>query len=346
MGDVFDAMNRAKQEKARREGQTPTPPDQRAPEEPPLDDSSPALPIDSVPKQTITDQPVSQGRLAADDDRPRPHHDTSVSAAMDRTQQEKYDHDRRPLHADTHPTRDDEATALPNAAANAAKLNGYSPQVVVHHDRGSIITEQYRAIRTQILARGRNRKLHVHCVTSSAPQEGKSVTCFNLGVAFSELRNQKTVIIEGDLRRPSFGKLLNRRATPGLIQLLRGEVDDLDQALHPTVYDNLQFIPAGDRDFTNSTELLSSPRMVQILDRLKDRYDHIFIDTPPVITVTDACILGALADETFLVVRLGKTPAEVVDRSKRLLRASNCDVSGVILTHMQYHIPQYLYRYV
>src|SRR5690606_7905513 len=127
--------------------------------------------------------------------------------------------------------------------------------------------------------RGRNRKLQTHCVTSSAPQEGKSVTCFNLGVVFSELRSQKTIIIEGDLRRPSFGKLLNRRATPGLIQLLRGEVDEIDKAIHPTVYDYLQFIPAGDRDFTISTELLSSPRMTQVLDRLKDRYDHIFIDT-------------------------------------------------------------------
>ena len=86
--------------------------------------------------------------------------------------------------------------------------------------------------------------------------------------------------------------------------------------------------------------------MGQLIDRLRDRYDHIFIDTPPVITVTDACILGAMCDETLLVVRLNKTATEAVDRAKRLLRASNCEVSGVILTHMQYHIPRYLYRYV
>jgi len=335
MGDVFDALNRAKKEREASEGHPPVPPDQIDPQAAPVDDSSPALPLGDVPRETIVDQAVPHMTLPKGHARP----DLSVSTVMD-----------RPLEKNDSRNK---ASQIPQAVAAgmhpssaAAGLNGYSSQVVVHHDRGSIITEQYRAIRTQILARGRNRKLQVHCVTSSAPQEGKSVTCFNLGVVFSELRNQKTVIIEGDLRRPSFGKLLNRRVTPGLIQLLRGEVDDLDQVLHPTVYDNLQFIPAGDRDFTNSTELLSSPRMSQILDRLKDRYDHIFIDTPPVITVTDACILGALADETFLVVRLGKTPAEVVDRSKRLLRASNCEVTGVILTHMQYHIPQYLYRYV
>lgn len=340
MGDVFDAMNRAKKERAAREGETPTPPMQRDPQLNTADDTAPALPLADVQRETLDDRATqrSSGALPAVA-APRRHQDVSVSKAMDLT-------------ADEHPIMHNKgaqaaaAAGLPSATATGVTVNGYSPNVVVHHDRGSIITEQYRAIRTQILARGRNRKLQTHCVTSSAPQEGKSVTCFNLGVVFSELRNQKTVIIEGDLRRPSFGKLLNRRATPGLIQLLRGEVDDIDEALHPTIYDNLQFIPAGDRDFTNSTELLSSPRMTQILDRLKDRYDHIFIDTPPVITVTDACILGALADETFLVVRLGKTPAEVVDRSKRLLRASNCEVTGVILTHMQYHIPQYLYRYV
>lgn len=337
MGDVFDAMNRAKKERAAREGETPTPPQQRDPQENTADDTTPALPMDEVQRDTITDQPVHHNALPAD--APRRAQDVSVSKAMNLTADENPITQNRGAKAAV-------AAGLPSASSNNAAVNGYSPNVVVHHDRGSIITEQYRAIRTQILARGRNRKLQTHCVTSSAPQEGKSVTCFNLGVVFSELRNQKTVIIEGDLRRPSFGKLLNRRASPGLIQLLRGEVDDIDEALHPTIYDNLQFIPAGDRDFTNSTELLSSPRMTQILDRLRDRYDHIFIDTPPVITVTDACILGALADETFLVVRLGKTPAEVVDRSKRLLRASNCEVTGVILTHMQYHIPQYLYRYV
>ena len=224
-------------------------------------------------------------------------------------------------------------------------LNGYAPQIIVHHDRGSVITEQYRAIRTQILARTRNRRIQTHVVTSSSPEEGKTITTINLGMTFSELRNQKTLLIEGDLRRPSFGTALNRTCSPGLLQLLRGEISEIDQAIHPTVYDNLQFIPAGDRDQVASTELLSSPRMAQVLDRLKDRYDHIFIDTPPVVTVTDAAILGALSDETLLVVRLNKTPTDMVDRAKRLLRAANCELAGVILTHLQIDAPRYLYRY-
>jgi len=239
----------------------------------------------------------------------------------------------------------DQAAAASGAPSDIAKLNGYALQVVVHHDRGSVVTEQYRAIRTQILARSRTRRLQTHVITSSTPEEGKSVTVLNLGVAFSELRNQRTLLIEGDLRRPAFEKLFDRKCDNGLMQLLRGDVDDYEQILHPTVYDNLQFIPSGGRDPNHSTELLSSPRMVQLLDRLKDRYDHIFFDSPPVVTVTDSCILGQMADGVMMVVRLNKTPSDVVDRAKRLLRASSCEISGVILTHMKHQMPRYLYRY-
>jgi len=322
MGDVFDAMNRSQKERES-SGQSPPKPDPLGREQ--ADDSRPALPIDQIAPSARSSDGPSPVTFSAP-----PVVERSVSAAVAKAESER-------------------VASTPLSPALVGKtdssLNGYSPAIIVHHDRGSTITEQYRAIRTQIIARSRNRRLQTHVITSSAPEEGKSVTTVNLGMAFSELRNQKTLLIEGDLRRPSFSTVLNRDAKPGLLQLLRGEVSDLDEVIHPTVYDNLQFIPAGGRDITSSTELLSSPRMAQLIDRLKDRYDHIFIDTPPVITVTDAAILGALSDETLMVVRLHKTPAEMVDRAKRLLRASNCEVSGVILTHMKHYISRYLYKY-
>jgi capsular exopolysaccharide synthesis family protein len=320
MGDVFDAMNRSQKEREAKPQSKPA----HVPKGGDSDDLAPALPLDQVnARGGIADEP-SPVTLPP----PAPGQRT-VAAAVAKADTEKQ-------------------ARAGIAAANLSRdpsLNGYSAQVVVHHDRGSVITEQYRAIRTQILARARNRRLQTHVITSSAPEEGKSVTTVNLGMAFSELRNQRTLLIEGDLRRPSFGRVLNRTCTPGLLQLLRGEISEIDQAIHPTVYENLQFIPAGDRDQTSSTELLSSPRMAQVLDRLKDRYDHIFIDTPPVVTVTDAAILGALSDETLLVVRLNRTPTDMVDRAKRLLRAANCEVAGIILTYLQLDAPKYLYRY-
>ncbi|MCE9591166.1 MAG: CpsD/CapB family tyrosine-protein kinase [Planctomycetes bacterium] len=333
MGDVFDAMKRSRKERetkpdAPRADSAPAP---AAPARPQSDDARPALPMDQVHVDRSDDHDDAPTQAV---ERKAPA-GRGVSAAVDRAKAD--------LTAD--PSLVPGMLPSPAAGLHDPALNGYSSQIVVHHDRGSVITEQYRAIRTQILARARNRRLQTHVITSSAPEEGKSVTSVNLGVTFSELRSQKTLLIEADLRKPSFQNLFRRNPTPGLTNYLRGEVDSIDKILHPSVYPNLQIIPAGDRDVTGSTELLSSPRMAALIERLKDRYEHIFIDTPPVVTVTDACILGALCDETLLVVRLGKTPAGMVERAKRLLRFANCDVAGVILTHLHLQAPKYLYRY-
>ncbi len=344
MGDVFDAMNRAKRERGHKPPPSPgaeppvapdSPVEPGASSAPPGDRESPSLPIEDVKASPMEDLQEAALADGANDSPPR-----AQTQAPRRAPQEKA---RR---------GDKNRTALPVPKLDRSKdsqpnnLNGYSPEVVVHHDRGGLVTEQYRAIRTQILARSKNRRLQTHVVTSSVPGEGKSVTTANLGVAFSELRSQNILLIEADLRRPSFHKLFDRECSPGLLQLLRGDISDIDKAIHHTVYDNLQFIPAGGRDPIHSTELLSSPRMTQILDRLKDHYDHIFIDTPPVINVTDAAILAAAGDQTLMVVRLHKTPIDMVDRAKRLLNANNCKVSGVILTHLKMmYLPRYLYRY-
>ena len=315
MGDVYDAMKRAQKKRG--------PDAPRNISQDGGDDVAPALQYDDVAEaaaargQESADLPVEQ---VAD----------AVTQGSGRVQA----------------PRDDAAPPLVTRLPTSdPKLNGYAAEIVVHHDRGSAITEQYRSIRTQILARCRNRRLQTHVLTSSTPEEGKSVTTVNLGIAFSELKDQKILLLEGDLRRPAFSKLFDRKGAPGLIQLLRGELDDVEQALQPTVYANLQFMPAGGRDLVSSTELLSSPRMADLLKELRSRYDHIFVDTPPIVTVTDPAILGALCDQTLLVVRLNKTPVEYADRAKRLLRAANCELGGVILTHLQHYVPKYLYSY-
>lgn len=223
---------------------------------------------------------------------------------------------------------------------------GAAPAVVAHQDRTSPITEQFRQVRTQILARAKDKPRQVHLLTSAAPQEGKSYTVVNLGVVFAELRRCRTLLIEADLRRPSFQRLFERPFVIGLTHVLRGEVEDENEAIVPTVYDNLHVMPAGEHDGEFASELLSGPRMVRLLDRLRDRYDHILIDSPPVISVSDAAVLGALCDQTLLVVRMHKTPREVVRQAKAQLEAAGCTVAGTILTHAQHdRMPRYLYQY-
>lgn len=344
MGDVFDAMNRARMERGddsdlpsgsaadsgAQAGSTPVQGRDR---------EQPGLPLDKVKQQAEApvEEDATQSLPATEallGDGGRAGAPVAPTAGKARSGAGALEVSARERHRDS------------SGRKQRDSLNGYSERVVVHHDRGSVVTEQYRAIRTQILARARSRRLQIHTITSSIPEEGKTVTTANLGVVFSELRNKKTLMVEGDLRRPTFGKLFERECQVGMLQLLRGEVDDIDQALHETVYDNLQFLPAGGRDATHCTELLSSPRMAQILERLRDRYDHIFVDTPPVISVTDAAILAAMSDQTLLVVRLHKTPVDMVDRAKRLLKANNCNLAGVILTHMKMvFLPGYMSRY-
>ncbi len=325
MGDVFDAMSRSNKNEDTNDKQD------TVAEQDSSGDLQPALPIDD-----IDTKPIYQGQqeiVGALDLSP------SASVGTHAPTQIKYDNDKTP---DTNDFSEIHTVLQFNQDAKIT----IADDVIVHHDRGSTITEQYRAIRTQILARSRTKKLQVHSLTSSAPNEGKSVSTVNLGIVFAELKNKKILLVECDLRRPTFKKLFKADPKPGLLQILRGEETNYNKAIYPTPYPNLQFIPAGGYDYTTSTELLSSPNMTRFLDRMKSEYDHIFIDTPPVVTVTDACIVGAQSDETLLVVRLNKTQIEVVDRAKRLLRAADCNVSGCILTHMKHHIPKYLYRYV
>jgi len=220
---------------------------------------------------------------------------------------------------------------------------GCMPGVVAHTDRTSPVTEQYRQIRTQILARNKERKRQTHLLTSSAPQEGKSVTTVNLGVVFAELHDMRTLLIEADLRRPTFQRLFQCPFVTGLTHVLRGDIEDEREVIHPTIYENLHVLPAGEHDGEHAAELLASRAMVRLLDRLKDHYDHILIDSPPAISVTDACVLGALCDETILVVRLHRTPRDVVRQAKRQLETAGCTMAGSIVTHAQ---PDQLPRYV
>ena len=340
MGDVYKAMNRARQKPAA----GPDDPGQQTTGETAPDGPRPetgGLPLDEVEPGT-TDQAASGGgdadAFAADGGTAEGE---GGSAVAGQPQSEA------PVYRAHQRSRDEHVGAMAHHTRTKrdGSLNGYSSVVVAHHDRGSIITEQYRSIRTQILARARNRRTQVHTVTSAIPGEGKTVTSINLGVAFSELRDKRTLIIEGDLRKPSFEGIFDRECPHGLSDYLSGRTDDISEVLHPTVYENLQFIPAGYIRGDQSTEMLADPRMAKLIDRLRDEYDQIFIDSPPVINVTDACILGALSDQVILVVRLNRTPTDVIDRTKRLLKASNCEVGGVVLTHQTERTASYDYRY-
>ena len=196
----------------------------------------------------------------------------------------------------------------------------------------SAMCEEYRSIRTSILARHDNERHLVHTITSATPQEGKTITCVNLGLTFAELRNRKTIIIECDLRLPTFGKLLNCDSDkPGLIDYLRGEVKvgDIIQQVEGS---QLHIIPAGGRVSDEAVQLISGHRMSQLIQGLRAKYDHVIIDTPPVLQLADAGILGSQSEEVLVVARMRRTPRPLVEQAINTLASYNAQVNGIIAT--------------
>lgn len=196
----------------------------------------------------------------------------------------------------------------------------------------SAMSEEYRSIRTSILARHDNERHLVHTITSATPQEGKTITCVNLGLAFAELRNRKTIIIECDLRLPTFGKLLNiDTQQTGLIDYLRGDakINDIIQQVQGS---ELHIITAGGRVSDEAVQLISGQRMSHLIQGLRAKYDHVIIDTPPVLQLADAGILGSQSEEVLVVARMRRTPRPLVEQAISTLTSYNAQVNGIIAT--------------
>jgi capsular exopolysaccharide synthesis family protein len=221
--------------------------------------------------------------------------------------------------------------------------NNYAEAIATHYDRGGTITEQFRALRTHLLAHFGDKRFSV-IITSAEPGEGKTVTCINLGVVLAERPEMTTVIVDGDLRKGNVHSCLNIDKSPGMADLIRGGAR-IESVVRPTVYPNLFVIPAGKAAQQEVGELMGRPELKEIEAELKQRYDYVLIDTPPVNGAADAGMLGQAVDGALVVVHMDKTHRESVDRAIRLLHASNVTVSGLILTHQKYYIPNYLYRY-
>ncbi|MDY7009780.1 MAG: CpsD/CapB family tyrosine-protein kinase [Planctomycetota bacterium] len=232
-----------------------------------------------------------------------------------------------------------------NAPVNAKIISDgqYSELLVVYHDRGGAITEEYRSLRNNLLAQCPSDRF-CYLITSSDPGEGKTVTCLNLALVMAERVDCRTVVIDCDLRKSRMAGLLGARSSPGVAELLRGSVS-LDECVQPVCCSNLFFIPAGDVRHDETGELIGRPELDEFVGELRRQYDYVIFDTPPMNFASDAGTLGKVVDEALLVVKMNKTRRESVEKTIRLLHAANVKLSGIILTHRKYYIPNYIYRY-
>ena len=219
------------------------------------------------------------------------------------------------------------------------------PHIVSFHDPSSPIGEQYKIIRTNVQSMKSTRGLKTFVVTSSINGEGKTVTCVNLVIEMAgDLNGKNILLIDADMRKGRVAQYLGLNKTPGLSEILKGEIEPDAAFVSPNI-NNLTIIPSG-KVPKNPAELLGSKKMKVLLESLKARFDYIFIDSPPVVPLTDPCILGGLADGVILVAQAGRTQRDMIKHVEQRLTQAHCNLLGYIITNVEYHLPTYLYRYV
>jgi succinoglycan biosynthesis transport protein ExoP len=207
----------------------------------------------------------------------------------------------------------------------------------------SQMAESYRALRTSLLLSNLGAPPKVIMVTSALPQEGKTTTSINCAVVLAQ-KGIRVLLIDADLRRPSIHKTLGMGPRSGLSNVLTGSAT-LEQAItRSPILPNLSVLPAGTPP-PNPAELLASTNMRDVLDQLRGQYDHIVVDTPPTLSVTDAVVLSPRADAIVLVIRSGQTTKQALRRSRDILMQVNAKVSGVLLNAVDLSSPDYYYYY-
>ena len=207
----------------------------------------------------------------------------------------------------------------------------------------SQMAESYRALRTSLLLSNLGAPPKVIMVTSARPQEGKTTTSINTAIVLAQ-KGVRVLLVDADLRRPSVHKTLGMGPRSGLSNVLTGSATIQQTITTSPILPNLFIMPAGTPP-PNPAELLASSNMRDLLAELRPQFDHIVIDTPPTLSVTDAVVLSPRADATILVIRSGQTTKQALRRARDILTQVNAHVAGVLLNAVDLTSPDYYYYY-
>ena len=200
--------------------------------------------------------------------------------------------------------------------------------IISYDDPKSVISEQYREIRTNIEYSNVDQNTKTILVTSSDKNEGKTTTVSNLAVSFANL-NKKVLLIDCDLRNASIHKMFRLNNIYGLTDILAKD-RAVDKCIQETELENLYVLTAGAIP-PNPAEILSSEKMKNLIEDLKNIYDYIFIDTPPIGLVTDAGVLSSFIDGVVLVVKSESVEKKYLEETKKKLDAVDARILGAIL---------------
>ncbi len=205
------------------------------------------------------------------------------------------------------------------------------------------IREAFKSLRTNIRFFQASEGCRRFCITSSSAGEGKSITILNLAITFAEA-NQKVLLVDADLRRPTLARLLIEHGNPGLSNVLAGHCTP-GEAIHKDVYPNLDVMFSGEIP-PNPSELLDSRRLKQMMEQLSSQYDYILADTAPAGIVSDACLVAAAMDGMLYLVRQNKTDKDTFGRTIKMIEHAGVRLMGFIINgYEEERFGSYKYKY-
>ncbi len=208
-----------------------------------------------------------------------------------------------------------------------------NPNLITYLQPKSPISEAYRMIRTNLHYSSYDKELKTILVTSAGPGEGKSVTMGNIAIAIAQT-GKKVLLIDGDLRKPKVHRYFDLANVQGVTNVIVGEAHAEDVIQQPKDMENLYVLTSGPVP-PNPSELLGSQKMKDFITSLKEQFDMILIDAPPVGSVTDAAVLSTYIDGVILVIASGQTTIEAAKRARDVLQQVKANVLGVVLNKIK-----------
>jgi capsular exopolysaccharide synthesis family protein len=221
--------------------------------------------------------------------------------------------------------------------------------LISHFVPKSMMAESFRALRTNIHFRDTEKKIKALAITSTSPQEGKTLIALNLAITMAQ-SGLKTLLVGSDLRKPMLARVFGVHSSPGLSDILLGNYEwretvrgvtdvlmgeiSLDEIMLTPGFDNFFFIPGGAVP-PNPADLIDSQRVSQFIEEAKGEYDMILFDTAPILSAVDPAILGTKVDGVLLVYRIGTVPKGLLKRAITQLSQVKANVMGVILNGMR-----------
>ena len=222
------------------------------------------------------------------------------------------------------------------AEDSLAAISTLSPLFVAATQPMSPAAEQYRLLRTRLEGRELGRRAQLVLVTSPGPGDGKTTTSANLALTMAQDFNHTVVLVEADMRRPTLASLCGLTPDRGLVDVLMGAAA-LDDAMVQLPDQHLAVLPAG-QTTSRSTELLGSSMMTRLIDMLRNRFDRIVIDCPP-ITLADTHVLARLADGILVVVRAGVTSRPALEHALEGVERER--IAGLVLNDVDISMGSY-----